>query len=272
MEKKKKVWAFLVLSVAILSLTASAGNVYVSYVINDNTQVRAQPASSAQPIYSAPRFTVLEVVDHESHADWLQVITPGSDRGWILRKATTFYEDETVDPSIAKKGVVDREFSKKESLKMWQTTWKNSAPICDICSAQVPRDTGYILTTKQVLAARTYHDLLKRISPGIYKQRIAMFEQDRTPWCVCEACINTHFNDMPGSSSLTDLAAAQQANDDMRKRTIEAIKKNYTTDQVREKMRSGQLWFVEDLTQKNLIYPINPSIDGWVLEELENKQ
>jgi hypothetical protein len=266
--------AFVALSVMAFSHSAGAATVYVSYVTENNAQVRAAPAATAQAIYSPPQLTVLEVVDHESQADWFQVITPGGDRGWILKTTVTFQEDGAADASIASKGVVDREYARTELLKWWQTTGRNATPVCDICNARVPANTGYMLTARQVLSSRAYHDLLKRTRPSIerYKQTVATFEKDRTPWCICETCIDTYFMHMPGSSNPGELAVAQQANEDLRKRTLEAVRKQYTIEQVREKMQSGQVWFIEDPGQSNTIIPIIPKVDGWILEALEKQQ
>ncbi len=252
---------------------AASSTVYVSYVTRTGAQVRAEPSETGGVVYSPPQLGVLEVVDFESQANWLQVVTPSGSKGWILRSSVTFDKGGATDVSVAKKGAVDRDFAKAELLKWWQTTGKNATPVCDICNARVPPNTGYMLTSKQVLASRSYHDLLKRTRPSFerYKQTVAQFEQDRTPWCICEACIETHFVDVPGSSNPKELAVALEANDDLRRRTLQAVKAKYTIDQVREKMRAGIVWMVEDPQRKNSIIPITPKVDGWILESLEKE-
>lgn len=264
--------AVLALSVLGFALTASAGSVYVTYVTDNNAQVLSEPSTTASTLYSPPVFGVLEVVDHESQADWFQVVTPGGEKGWILRSSVLFHKEGTHDPSTANKGVVDRAFAKQELLKWWQTTGRNATPVCDICNVRVPQDTGYMLTTQQVLGSRAYHDMLKSMSPGTYSQMIAQFEHDPTPWCICEKCIEQYFIDMPGSSNPADLSKALQANDDLRKRTVEAVRRQYTLEQVREKMSGGQVWLVEDTVHQGSIYPITPGIDGWLLDALEAEQ
>lgn len=264
--------AIFALSVLGFAVTAFAGTVYVTYVTDNNAQVLSEPSSAGSVLYTPPLFGVLEVVEYESQADWLQVVTPGGEKGWILRSSVLFQEGGTGDPSSAKKGVVDRAFAKQEILKWWQTTGKNATPVCDICNARVPQDTGYMLTTQQVLGSRAYHEMLKSRAPGTYSQMIERFEHDPTPWCICEKCIEQYFMDVPGSSNPDELSKALQANKDLRKRTLEAVRSQYTMEQVRERMSGGQIWLVEDAAHPGTVYPITPGIDGWILEELEADQ
>lgn len=271
MSKFQLKLAFGILLLTMLSTIAIAGSdVYLLYIHEDNISVRAEPNGSAKTIYRPSLLTVLEVFDHESYSDWLGVISPNDKRGWVLKSDVNFDPNIASDPSIAKKGVIDREVAKKEMLNMWQTRFKNANPVCDICNVRLQRNSGYLLTSKHILSSRNYHVMLKQKYLNNYDRAVEMFEQDRTPWAVCESCIDKYFVDIPGSSNPKMLAAARDADNEQMQKKLEVIKKKYTLDQVREKMKSGKIWLVED---GNAIYPIVPNtVDDWILETLEKEQ
>jgi hypothetical protein len=110
--------------------------------------------------------------------------------------------------------------------------------------------------------------MFKRSQPSAYEQAIAQFERDTTPWCVCDKCIDEYFVDVPGSTKPSEISDAMLSDKAVAKQMIDAIKRQYSLEQVREKVRQQQMWFVED-SVLGKVYPIPPTAGDWILKELE---
>jgi hypothetical protein len=190
--------------------------------------------------------------------------------GWVPKTSIT-YQKSPANVSDSKKSSVDFKVAKEQAAKWWETVSTSATPVCDICTTQVPRGTGYVLTTRQVLDSKAYHEMLKAMAPGQYDMAIANFERDPTPWLVCGQCINKYFVDVAGSSNVTELEKGMIANKALDDNILRLIKERYSVDEVRAKVSENKVWLLED-KEKNAIYPITPLDGGKILELLEKEK
>jgi hypothetical protein len=92
--------------------------------------------------------------------------------------------------------------------KLFRGPWRGAAVmcVCDSCSADLERATGYFLTTSEVVQSEAYwtrrfrsivamsSELSELVGDSIefdtsmFEQDLLIVTGDRTPWCICEEC------------------------------------------------------------------------------------
>ena len=135
----------------------------------------------------------------------------------------------------------------------------------------MPRNTGYLLSARQVLGSKAYHEMLKVSFPGRYSALIRYFRQDKTPWLICDKCISEYFVNVPGGSNIDELEKAMLADKAVNANILRLVKKQYSIKQIRDKVNQNELWILED-KETNTIYPITPLIGKELLRSLETEQ
>ena len=268
--KRKKTYIFLAtIALLLVNFSAALAKVSYIYVMSPEANIRSGPGAEYEIIATVDLATMLEVVDKETNKNWISVKTHGGQRGWIDKDSITYLKET---PSVLSKGkgIVDFKVAKEQALKWWPTVSPHAVSVCDICNSKVPKNTGYLLTTKQVLSSQVYHEMLKTSYPEYYSAVIYNFEQDRTPWLICDGCIDKYFMDIAGSIDPQELEEAMLANKALKEDIVEAIKKNYTVEYLKDKINKNQLWLCED-REKGSIYPITPLMGKEILEILEKE-
>ncbi len=270
---RKKLAAAVVISVFfIFSRPVLAQESYV-YVIteklNDKADIRKGPGTEYEIISSVNLATMLEVVGEDTNKDWLQVKSGDGNGGWIRKNLIT-YQKTVPSGELKKKGTVDVKVAREQVLKWWANQSTSSNPICDICNTKVPRDTGYLLSAKQVLNSEVYHEMIKSSFPSQYSQMVENFERDKTPWLICDICIEKYFVNVAGTSNLQELEKGMIADENLKGRIIKAVKKYYSVEFVKDKLDKNELWIAED-KENNTNYPITPLIGREILKQIEEE-
>ena len=239
------------------------------YVINDKADIRTGPGTQYEIINSVNLATMLELVGEGINKDWIRVKSGDGKVGWISKNSITYLKTA---PSVhlKKKGAVDVKVAREQVLKWWAKN-TSSNPVCDICNTKVPRDTGYLLSSKQVLSLVAYHELIKNSFPQNYSQLIDNFEKDRTPWLICNICIEKYFFNIPGASNLQELEKAMIADEKLNDKIMKTIKKYYCVEFVKDKLDKNEMWLAED-KENNTIYPITPPIGMEILKQFEEEK
>lgn len=252
----------------ILSCPVLALESYV-YVINDKADIRTGPGTQYAIIITVSLSTMLEVVEGEANENWIRVKSGDGKVGWIPKNSITYLK---TPPSVQlkKKGAVDVKVAREQVLKWWAKQSTSSNPICDICNTKVPRDTGYLLSSKQVLNSVAYHEMIKSSFPQQYSQMIQAFEKDKTPWLICNTCIEKYFVHVPGASNLQELEKAMVSDEKLNENIIKTVRKYYSVEFVKDKLNKNEMWLAED-KENNAVYPITPLIGREILNHLEEK-
>lgn len=270
MKKSVGRW-LLAASIGIICLsfgTALAQHSYVYSMVN-NVEIRTGPGAEYQIIDKVNVGTMLEVTGEDTNADWLSVKTIKGSVGWVLKGSIT-YERSPATFSDSQKGIADVEVAKQQAAKWWESRNTSATPVCDICNIVVPRNTGYLLSTREVLGSKAYHEMFKASFPDQYSTLIARFQQDKTPWLICQNCIDKYFINVPGVSNPDEIEKAMLSDKALNDNILRAAKQ-YSIAYIRDKVNKNELWLLED-NERNAIYPITPLSGKELLQSLEKEQ
>jgi SH3-like domain-containing protein len=258
--------------VAIICIGVAVALAQQRYVYSTeaNVAIRTGPGAEYPIVTSVNPGTMLEATQGDTNTDWLCVKTKNGKVGWVPKRSITYEKSPAVFPD-AKKGVADFHVAKQQVTTWWGVQGTNATPVCDICNVRVPRNTGYLLSARQVLGSKAYHEMLKASFPGQYSALIRHFQHDKTPWLICEKCISKYFVNVPGGSNLAELEKGMLADKALNDNILRAAKKQYSIKQIRDKVGLNRLWLLED-KERNTIYPITPLIGKELLRSLEAEQ
>lgn len=270
MKKSVGSW-LLAVSIGMLCLSCGAAlaqNLYV-YSIANNVEIRTGPGVEYQIIDTVNIGTMLEVTGEDTNADWLSVKTIKGSVGWVLKESIT-YEKSPATFSDPQKGIVDFKAAKQQADKWWESKNTGATYVCDICNIVVPWNTGYLLSSREMLGSKAYHEMLKASFPGQYSPLIARFQQDKTPWLICDKCIDKYFINVAGSANPDELEKAMIADRALKDNMLRAAKQ-YSLEYIRDKVNKNEIWLLED-EERNVTYPISPFIGKELLQSLEKEQ
>ena len=270
LKKKRRRLFLMVIGLLIAFSGPAKAEVSYVYVMSSEANIRSGPGTQYEIIATVKFCTMLEVVGKDINKNWLSVRTPEGETGWTDKNSITYLK--AISSVLSKKkGMVDFKVAKEQALKWWQTKSSDSTPVCDICNAKVPQNTGYLLTAKQVLSSKVYHELLRTSFPEYYSLMISNFEKDKTPWLICNKCIGKYFMDIPGSSHIKKLEKAMLADKALNENIIKTIKKYYSVKHLKNKVDKNELWLAEDKA-RGVMYPVTPLMGKEILKLLEERK
>ncbi len=260
----------IIVTICITTAVALAQGSYV-FSMENNVAIRSNPGAQYPIVESVNIGTMLETAGTDSDSDWLYVKANSGKTGWVPKRSITYQKSLSILPD-SRKGVADYQVAKEQVAKWWNGQSTSATPICDICSTRVARNTGYLLSTRQVLGSKAYHEMLRAMQPSMYSTAVAQFEKDKTPWLICEKCISQYFVDVRGSADLDELEKGMRADKEQGINILRAVKRQYSVQQVKAKVNENVLWLLED-KERNVIYPITPLMGKELLRllEAENK-